>query len=175
MLNKLKLSTLLSYAFIFLTISLFTQKLLAQSNHKIMLYKLYKAYAFCENNGYMSTEAYIESKKYIAAICSDMPEFSPDNLACYVPEKHFIVVKSLADNKIATLPTWPQQSGSHFPYIYTFESVLGGIHYQIKTTGGSNSYDPNNRFWTSVLLKKGNKIVYSNRINDYFGNIGMGC
>ncbi|WLT40608.1 hypothetical protein NON20_25575 (plasmid) [Synechocystis sp. B12] len=103
--------------------------------------------------------------------------FSPDNpeTPCYVPDKHFIVVKSLVNNKISVLPTWPQQSGSHFPYIYTFESVLGGIHYQIKTTGGSNSYDPNNRFWTSVLLKKGNKIIYSNRINDYFGNIGMGC
>jgi hypothetical protein len=152
-----------------LVISLLTQPVMAQGWEK--------AYAFCENNGYMSTEAYIESKKYIAAICGDMPGFSPDNpeTPCYFSEKYFIVIKSLADNKISILPTWPQRSGSHFPYIYTFESVLGGIHYQIKTTGGSNNYNPNDRFWTSVLLKKGNKIIYSNRINDYFGNIGMGC
>ncbi|MBD2652869.1 hypothetical protein H6G45_05040 [Synechocystis sp. FACHB-383] len=104
--------------------------------------RLYKAYAFCENNGYMSTEAYIESKKYIVAICSNMLWFSPYNpeTPCYVPDKHFIVVQSLVDNKISILPTWPQKSGSRFPYVYTFESVLGGIHYQIKTTGGSNSY-----------------------------------
>jgi hypothetical protein len=170
MLNKLKLSTLLSYAFIFLTISLSTQKLLAQSNHEIMLYK---AYAFCENNAYMSTEAYIESKGYIFAVCSDMPGHTSGE--CYMPEKYYIIVKSLVDNSIVKLPTWPQGSHIYSPYIYTFESTLNGIKYQIKTTGGSNNYDPTQRFWTSVLLKKGGKIIHSNKINNYYGNLGMGC
>ncbi|MBD2652866.1 hypothetical protein H6G45_05020 [Synechocystis sp. FACHB-383] len=151
------------------------QPVIAQETHVDILYK---AYAFCENNGYMSTEAYIESEKYITAICSNMPGFTPggdSGISCYVPEKHFIVVKSLTDNKIVKLPTWPQESGYFPKYIYIFESVLNGIHYQIKTTGGSNSYNPNDRFWTSVLLKKGSNIIYSNRINKYYGNIGMGC
>jgi len=135
------------------------------------------AFEFCERYGYFMTEAYIESKEYVSAICSNAsPEFDHETQPCYEPSKYFIVVKPITNNKILTLPTWPKESKDDFPKkTYTFESTLNGITYQIRTTGGSNNYQPDVTFWTSMSLKKQNKIIYSHRVNYYYGSIGMGC
>ncbi|WLT40605.1 hypothetical protein NON20_25560 (plasmid) [Synechocystis sp. B12] len=129
-----------------------------------------KAYDFCKQKGGLMTEAYMESKDYTVGVCSNAPLDG-----CDYATKYFIFVQSSADNKVLTLPTWPKTKGKYPNAIYTFESTLNGIKYQIKTTGGTVGYEPSMKFWTSALFEKGAKIVYNNKVNYYYGNIGMGC
>ncbi len=138
-----------------------------------------KSYNFCRSKGYSSTDAYMETQELNIAICT-LPTRKYDALidVCYVPSNFFMFIQVKRYNRHSIITTNRVYNNQYYPNsIYTFRATHNGLNYQLQTSGGSNNYDPENfrKHFTSFSIIANNNIIYQQRVNYYFGDIGMGC
>ena len=146
----------------------------AQSN-QVFLDRLDKGYNFCRNRGFSSTDAYMETDQFNIAICT-LPRRRDDGLtdSCYTPSHFYLFLQSKSSNQISIINVNQTWNNRYFPdSLYTFRGIQNGTTYELKTNGGSLNYDL--RHFTSLNMTQNGRAVYTQRVNYYVGDIGMGC